>query len=284
MCTSKNEYDMISISKKDSVEFEGEKTVYHYTSIYTSIENIFPSNRLRLSSVSSASDPMEYSSPNPSVSCYGYEEDHIRLNETIDGKGIAKKINTYYQSLRQLCLCRNSEIDFDGQYTGVFEPIDHFGFAKPRMWDQYADKFKGVCIALSRSKLEEQLSSNYRLINIGYSKNHLFRPNIDNSSVDLNQIEKIGEQEYLRLRYESEIKKISVKHHDYRDENECKIITTTEDDYAYLDISRCIQGIFFTNRLNYTYESFLIKKAQEYKIPLLQISIRRTGIVINPFA
>jgi hypothetical protein len=275
---------MISISKRDSIEFEGEKTVYHYTSIQTSIENIFPSNRLRLSPVSSASDPMEHALPNPSVSCYGYEADHLRLNETVDGNGIAKKINAYYRSLRQLCLCRNSEIDFDGQYPGVFEPIDHFGFAKPRMWDQYGDKFKGVCIALSRPKLEEQLSSDYRLINITYSKNHFFRPNIDTSGVDLNQIEKDGEQKYLRSRYESEVKKISVKHNDYRDENECKVITATEDDYAYLDLSRCIQGIFFTNRLNYAYESFLMGKAKEYKIPLLQISIRRTGIAINPFA
>ncbi len=275
---------MVFITKKDSIEFEGEKTVYHYASIYTSIENIFPSNRLRLSPVTSASDPMEYMTPNPSVSCYGYEEDHRRLNEKFDGNEMAKKINTYYKSLRQLCFCRNSDIDFEGQFTGVFEPIDHFGFAKPRMWDQYGDKFKGVCIALSRFKLAKQLSSEYRLIDVRYSKNHLFRPNIDTSSIDLNKIEEIGEQDYLKLKYELEIKKLTNKHNDYKDENECKLITTTEDDYAYIDISKCIQGIFFTNRLNYAYESFLKEKAKEYKVPLLQISIRRTGIEVLHFA
>ncbi len=275
---------MVYITKEDSIEFEGEKTIYHYTSIYTSLEYIFPSNNLRLSPVTSASDPMEYLMPNPSVSCCGYEKDHIRLNKKIDGKGIAKKINAYYKSLRQLCFCRNSDIDFEGQFTEVFEPIDHFGFAKPRMWDQYGDKFKGVCIALSRSKLEEQLSSEYRLFDVKYSKNHLFRPNMDTSSVDLNEIEEIGAQDYLKLKYELEIKKLTNKHNDYKDENECKIITATEDDFAYIDISKCIQGIFFTNRLNHAYESFLKEKANEYKVPLLQISIMRTGIDVLLFA
>ncbi|VXD11146.1 DUF2971 domain-containing protein [Marinoscillum sp. 108] len=274
---------MTYFTKEESIEFEGEKTLYHYTSIYTAIEKIFPSNNLRLSPVTSASDPMERLSPNPSVSCYGYDEDHKRLNEKIDGKKIAKKINAFYGSLRQLCLCRNSPIDFEGQFGGVFEPIDHFGFAKPRMWDQYGDRFKGVCIALSRLKLEEQLPSNYRLLNIGYSKNHLFRPNIDTSSVDLNQIEKMGEQEYINWKIESEIKKIGVKHSDYRDEDECKIIATTDNDYEYINITRCIQGIFFTNGLNYTYESYLKETADRYQIPLFQIDIRRTGLNVNVF-
>lgn len=275
---------MAYFTKEDSIEFEEEKTLYHYTSIQTASEKIFPANRLRLSPLTSASDPMEQLPPNPSVSCYGYDEDHKRLNDKFDGKEIAKKINAFYKSLRQLCLCRNSPFDFDGQFTGVFEPLDYFGFAKPRMWDQYGDQFKGVCIALSRSKLEEQLPSNYRLINVEYSKNHLFRPNIDTSSVDLNQIEKMGEQEYLDWKYESEIKKIGVKHSDYRDEDECKLIATTEKDYEYINITKCIQGIFFTNGLNYIYEAYLKEKAEEYQIPLFQISIYRTGINVNIFA
>jgi len=275
---------MANLTKEESMEFEGDKTVYHYTSIRTSLEYIFPSSRLRLFPITSASDPMEHSSPNPSVSCYGYEEDHLRLNKNINGSEISDKINNYYKSLRQLCLCRNSDFDFDGQFTGVFEPIDHFGFAKPRMWDQYGDKYKGVCIALSRKKLTEQLSSEFRIINVGYSKNYHFRTNIDTSSVDLNKIEQIGEQKYLQLNCELEIEKLSYKHNDYKDENECKIITAIEDSYAYVDISKCIQGIFFTKSLNYPYESCLKKIAKEYKVPLLQISIRRKGIEILHFA
>ncbi|MEQ9165734.1 MAG: DUF2971 domain-containing protein [Fulvivirga sp.] len=272
------------ISKEDSREFEGEKTLYHYTSIYTSIEKIFPSNKLRLSPLISASDPMELTLPSPWVSSSGYEEDFKRLNEKIAGGDIATKINTYYKSLRQLCLCRNSDIEVKGLHTGVFEPLDHFGFAKPRMWDQYGDRFKGVCIALSRSKLEEKLSSSYRLFNVEYHSNHLFKPNIDSSSIDLNEIERIGEIEYLRSKYESEILKISSKHTDYRDENECKVITSTEHDYSYLDISNCIQGIFFTNKLNYAYESILKNIAKRYEVPLLQIHISRRGISVRCFA
>jgi len=274
---------MIYLTKKDLIEFEGDRTVYHYTSIYTCIESIFPLNRLRLSPVTLASDPMEHLSPNQSVSYCGYDEDHLRLNNNIDGFEISEKINKYYKSLHQLCLCRNSEIIFEEQFTGVFETIDHFGFVKPRMWDQYGDKFGGVCIALSRKKLTEQLSSDFRIIDVLYKKYKLFKQNIDNSGVDLNIIEQIGEQKYLELKYKLEIKKLSIKHNDYKDENECKVITATEDNYAYIDISKCIQGIFFTNNLNYVYESLLKNTAKEYNIPLIQIDIRRTGINIHSF-
>jgi hypothetical protein len=150
------------------------------------------------------------------------------------------------------------------------------------MWDQYGDKYRGVCIALSRKKLEEQLSPEFKVIDVEYSKNHLFRPNIDTSSVDLNKAEQLGEEDYLKLKYESELKKTGSKHNDYRDENECKIIAESKDEFVYIDIRNCIQGIFITNKLNYTYESWLKNVAADFNVPLIQISIRRTGIDIHP--
>ncbi len=271
---------MVMFTKEQSLKFEGNKILYHYTSIKTVIENIFPSNRLRLSPVIAASDPMEHNSPNPSVSAYGYMEDHDRLSQNIDGLRIAEEVNKYYKSLRQLCLCCNSEIDFEGHHTGVFEPIDHFGFAKPRMWDQYADKYKGVCIALSRDKLYEHYSPDFEILDIRYTKNHMFKTNIDTSSIDLNEVEKIGEHDYLDWKCKSELKKICEKHIDYQDENECKLITTSEDDYAYIDIRNCIKGIFITSIQNYVYEPLLKNIATNYKVPLFKISIRRTGMSV----
>jgi len=271
---------MTYLTKEHSIEFEEDKTLYHYTSVYTAIEHIFPSSRLRLAPLTSASDPMEHTAPNPSISSYGYDEDIQRLQKNINGARLTKSVNDFYKSLRQLCLCRNAKVDFASQYTGVFEPIEHFGFAKPRMWDQYGDGYKGVCIALSRSKFEEQLPQEYEMIDIEYSKNHLLRPNIDTSSVDLNLVEKLGEEEYLKSKYKAEIGKIGTKHSDYRDENECKVIVASESEFPYVDITTSIQGIFVTNKLNYTYETWLKEIACDYKIPLIRLSIKRTGIDI----
>lgn len=273
---------MVIFTKEQSLEFEGRKTLYHYTSIKTAIEHIFPSGRLRLAPIIEASDPMEHNLPNPSISCYGYNEDHERLNKNIDGIRIAQKVNDYYKSLRQLCLCRNSKTVLKGQFTGVFEPIDHFGFAKPRMWDQYGDKYKGVCIALSRDKLYQNYSPAFKIMNVQYSKNHLLRNNIDASSVDLNEVEKIGEQNYLKKKFKSELQKVCEKHIDYQDEKECKVITTSADNYVYIGIRNCIQGIFITSEQNYVYESWLQNIASNYKIPLFKVSVRRTGICVHP--
>ena len=271
------------ITRAQSQEFAGDKTIYHYTSIYTCIEHIFPNEKLRLSPVTSATDPMEQVPPIPSISSYGYKEDFLRL-EKIDGHGIAKKVNEYYKSLRQLCFCKNSEFDPTVQYNGVFSPIDHFGFAKPRMWDQYGNNFKGVCLALSREKLIKTLPQNFQLLDIEYSGNINFRPNIDKESIDLNEVERIGKEEYLQLKYEQELKKIGHKHNDYKDENECKVITTTTDKYAYFGFRDCIQGIFFSNGLKFIYIEILKNIAEKYKIPLLQVSFRRSGLYVLPIA
>jgi hypothetical protein len=272
---------MTHLTKEQSIEFEREKTLYHYTSIHTAIENIFPSSRLRLSPLGFASDPMENQSPHYPISVYEHEEENERLRSSIDENKISKEIDNYHMSLRQLCLCKNAEVDFKGQYTGAFEPIDHFGFVKPRMWDQYGDKYKGICIALSRNKLEEQLSSKHKKIDIKYIKNYLFKSKISTSSVDLTEVKRLGKEKYLESKYESILKEVSEKYIDYKDENEFKVVIPSEDDYEYIDIENCIQAIFVTNKLNYTYRKWLKKIASDYKVPLIQILIKRTGIKIN---
>lgn len=269
---------MAIISKRESVAFEDEKALYHYTSIQTAIEHIFTSNMLRLSPITSASDPMESDSSLPNISSHGYEEDHKRLQSNFDSKKIALQVREHYQSLRQLCLCRNEKKDYQGEYTGAFEPIDYFGFAKPRMWDQYGDNYQGVCIALSRNKLENQLSSDYKVINIRYAKNNMFKPNIDSSTIDLNKLEELGESKYLKFKKDEIIKKISSKHNDYRDENECKIVFPSEKKFHFINIQDCIQGIFVTNKLHFVYRNLLEGIASNFKIPLVELSISRNGM------
>ncbi|WP_046755506.1 DUF2971 domain-containing protein [Kordia jejudonensis] len=269
---------MATLTLADSIEFEENKTLYHYTSLTTAIEHILPTHSLRLSPLSSVSDPMENNIPIPWFSSFGYSNDCERLTSNIDGNSISKKVKKYYESLRQLCLCRNAKIDFEGQYMGVFEPIDHFGFSKPRMWDQYGDKYKGICIALSRTKLEKQLSAEFDIINVKYHKSDFFRTNLDNSSIDLNQVEKLGEEAYLESKLKSELKKIGEKHNDYRDENECKVIISSENNYEFINISECIQAIFITDKLNYVYESLLKSMANDFNVPLIKLSIDRFGI------
>lgn len=273
---------MITIRKEQSIEFEKDKTLYHYTSMQTAIEYIFQSGQLRLSPVMNATDPMERMTPNPHISVSGYAPERRCLEESVNGVKMARDINDYYKSLKQLCLCRNSPSEIEGYYPGVFEPIDHFGFAKPRMWDQYADNYKGVCIALSRPKVEQSLKSDFYIENIEYIKSRRFRNNYDNLSVDLNRADQMGVEKYMDERFRQERKKLTEKHCDYTDENECKIITSTKNQYAFIDIRKSIQGIFVTNQLAYAYEKWLLNIAEEWEIPAFQIHISRNGLDVRP--
>lgn len=64
-------------------------------------------------------------------------------------------------------------------------------------------------------------------------------------------------------------------------ENECKIIVESENNYTFIDIQTCIQGIFVTNKLNSVYQSFLKDIAHGYNVPLIQITIGYTGLLAN---
>ncbi|UXE68776.1 MAG: DUF2971 domain-containing protein [Chryseotalea sp. WA131a] len=98
--------------------------------------------KLRLSPRSQSSDPIEntehffsYAGGNHGE---GIPADAIRLtNET-------KKM---LRKTKQVCFCKNTcRPDENGM---IFPPFEKYGFAKPRMWDQYGDKYKGVCLVFS---------------------------------------------------------------------------------------------------------------------------------------
>jgi hypothetical protein len=227
---------------------------------------------------------MEGLTPGINVSSCGYEEEIKKLNNEIDGFGLAKNLREYYRTIHQLCLCRNAESHLKYPGTGVFEPIEHYGFAKPRMWDQYGGRYSGVCIALSKNRLINQLPPDFKILDIEYSANNLFKTNLDNLSIDLNRIEKIGEKDYMGYRYNKEIERLKRKHNDYRDENETKIIAVSNDNFIGINFETCIQGLFVTNKCTYTNEKWITSKAKNLNIPLIELQISRSGLKIIPLA
>jgi hypothetical protein len=270
-------------TKEFSEQFEKAKTVYHYTKFETALNDILPDCMLQLSPLTSAYDPMESEEPTPSFSYYGSPEQNEIIQAKYDATKLVRNVSEYYKRLRQVCFCKNSNEKIDRVHLSPFEPIEHFGFSKPRMWDQYGDKYSGVCIALSRDRLERSLNNSFIKLDVNYTINNLLKTNIDTSGIDLNLVEKIGVEEYLEIKFKSELEKVREKHIDYRDENELKIVIESNNEYEYINIKDSIQAVFCANKLNYKKRVELEKIINRYNIPLIEVNFSREGVNVSQF-
>lgn len=254
--------------------FKGSDTVFHYCPAETAIKLILLSKKLRLSPRGNSNDPIENLPPFVSFSEYGYPEDERASMG--DAKIFAGKIISRIEYAKQICFCMNNT-RINDRVTHTTLPYEYYGFLKPRMWDQYGDKYNGVCLAFSRKKLEEESKTDDLICDevdyIRYSDlelNHL--------SVDTVKLKKDGYYEYLE-EYEKRVDSILFsKHLDYGDENEYRIISTSSNDYDYLNIEKCLKGIIFSDYVDEFVQWALVKHGGDFNVETVKIKWDTTGI------
>lgn len=111
--------------------------VFHYTSASTALEYILATEKLRLSPVGSTNDPGD-APPFPRI----IGDD---LRGTLEA---AEGFHAAAGDHKLACFTR----DLAGLEHGVIDSTR--GWAKDRMWAQYAEQHRGVCIAFDRRHLE----------------------------------------------------------------------------------------------------------------------------------
>ena len=121
--------------------FEIEATgryLFHYTRLSTAIEKILPDRRFRFSRLSSMRDPRESQWAFAS-SFFGDVPDGDRLYWEVFAK-----IQAAQSHIRLLSLTADDESN-----TSVFGR----GYARPRLWEQYAGSHMGVCLCFDKQLL-----------------------------------------------------------------------------------------------------------------------------------
>jgi hypothetical protein len=116
--------------------------VYHYTRASTALEFILHDMRLRLSPLRDTNDPGEEGHPSPVA---GVAVD----NPTLLSK-LSFEINDRME--RRMLACFSRDRPGKAYHRGL--PLGHHGYARDRMWAQYADSHRGVCLFFDRSTLE----------------------------------------------------------------------------------------------------------------------------------
>jgi len=220
------------------------KYVYHYTSMNTALKYIFPSKELRCGSVKNFNDPQEKYVRRLSARImhdvdkdpyFDYNWDNI-TNDVSEIIVNLMKIISFAQ---------------DGEKTSV-DTNSWCGALKPRMWAQYADNNKGVCLILNKEKLIMNMKNNFAPFllfgDVNYSCSIAdVRSIVDNMYVES---EKICKYNICKTKYAMDMiinrGKILFfnKNMDWKDENEFRfIIVSQENKDKYFNIDGILEGV-----------------------------------------
>lgn len=203
-----------TINLYDHPVFTGEppglKYVYHYTR-WERLLDIMETG-LRLGPLAQMNDPRE-------------SKDWL-LNLLIQGPTLPdetemiaqEEIRSYKRKIRVAAFCLD-------QPFGNMDNQGRRGYARPRMWAQYAENHRGVCIVLDRAGLDQAICQRYPERNASWVRSgrieyiETAQEDVISRSVELNSADQAREsvQEHFH-RYAERL--FFVKHVDWRDENE----------------------------------------------------------------
>lgn len=276
--------------------------VYHYTKASTAIDFILYHNQLRFNKARMSIDPFESKKANRSTVYFGEEVGKRDSKSHYDDVNeIYKFVNDFEDSFSLVCFCQNyMGEDFQSEfYSSRFEGNEEiFGFTKLRMWDQYADKFSGVCIAFSKEKI---LSLNKNLIliedNIKYlSFQELSLKKVGN--IQGNHIKNVGKDKYKEQLEQLIKQSFFIKHIDYSGENEYRIgtffdktkctVETFKDELIFdrtmtLDISGCIEAIFVSSYANNKQKDALLEYSEKLNVRIIEMQWQHNSFVVNDY-
>lgn len=251
--------------------YRSDDIIYHYTSTEIAINSILKSRNLWITPRSGSHDPIENS-----------KEFIIHNNEISDiGLQLERATHETLRRTKQLCFCRNHSIKDEIKQTHL--RFEKYGFAKPNMWERYADSYKGVCLAFSKKLiLKEARKSNFSWSNINYRTYETMQKPLQ---IETFELETVGRENYQKKFIKRAKDKLFIKHKDYRHEREFRICSFSEAKIDIIDISKALVGIIVSNKgLNpYLYKSYQMVLDDFQKVDFQILSFVNGGILIETF-
>jgi hypothetical protein len=223
-----------------------DKFLYHYTSSSTAMEHILKDRSLRLGSYTKTNDPKESKTWQFSLG----------TNESRDlGKYKMEEMSNWLSNelkLKTKLACFSMDtVPLSGWH---FRDIFNRGFAKPRMWAQYARGHTGVCLVFDRQKLHELIHARFEAEHTVVSGrvayvNRDVVPDFSKQqyTINIDHLEAVGSDAYVRDHLLTHYQQLFFeKMTDWRDESEFRwvVFATTGND-LYVDLTDALVGIVF---------------------------------------
>lgn len=252
------------------------KYVYHYTTAQTAIEHILYKGTIRFSPFSRVNDPRENKSRGFTFSLSNKEEEEMYAKE---GRNIGGQAdNLFWHNNKVLCFsCDDKKINYVEDTNKNF----YRGCCRPRMWAQYADNHKGVCLKFDRVQLNRIIKeyANKEKLRFVFQGKVKYSNQSDylcrGSFLNFSDIMQYGLESYLFKyhfrKYKNDL--FFLKTLDWRDEIEYRWVCPGKDD-AYLEIpfGNALSEIFVGEYFHSSYLPSLKKLNETYDVCINRVN------------
>lgn len=221
--------------------------LYHYTSARTAIDYILKDTKIKMGRYINTNDPKETKTWQFSI---GSNE-----KRDLSGVSLTEISNKFTRALKYKTnvACFSQDEVLTGDHT---RDIYSRGFGKSRMWAQYADNHRGVCLILEKiaiRKSAEELFGDERFRLYGgpviYKDRLITQVNNPAAGfvIDADYLDKLGFDEYTKAHVKTHHKALFFeKVTDWSRENEFRVVVFGEkEENLFLNISGAIAGVVF---------------------------------------
>ena len=136
------------MSLRDLDTNELEKYVYHYTTIEIALNKILPTGKIKFGNLSKTNDPSE-SGPFAFKPITKHPSLSLISQRAVALSDFQKDIHNY---TRLFCGAMDDERTFHDPSRGK-------GYGKLRMWDQYGNRYQGICLVFEKRSLNTIIHS-----------------------------------------------------------------------------------------------------------------------------
>ena len=226
---------------------------YHYTTRETAFEHILPTRWLRLSPAFRMRDPLEGHAALIGGAWYVPDDPDAQ-------RAIARGERMVQASvgLRQLRRCSKVlSLTIDGRdYVGNAEIFGR-GYARARMWEQYAENHQGVCLMLRRRDFEaialRQLKSRSRdawADEVRYTQRGILDELAATVMAPSNPGADLTAEELTQEHVDKHVKSIFfTKLMDWQSEHEYRFVeSSTDEEYTSVDIGETLAGVILGHK------------------------------------
>jgi hypothetical protein len=216
----------------------------------TALDHVLPECRLRLSPFESTNDPKETKSWHFSLWSSRYRnEDH----ET--GRKIGVELSaTLKQNTTLACFCTDNA-PLSGDHT---RDILNRGYCKPRMWAQYADNHRGVCLVFRKDALVQKIAEQSKgalmlARKVSYRNRKLIQPISPHAyMIDWDVFDALGPAMYARHHVaQYHVPLFFEKLQDWRDECEWRVVVLgPEPGPLYVNFGQALVGVIHGDNID----------------------------------
>jgi hypothetical protein len=263
-----------------------DKFLYHFTKVETAKNDILPYQQLKFSSYDKTNDP--YETKNWSISIKDSLEEIKKVNG--ENKKLTlelimdfnEKRNKYINSIKSkvhtLCF---SEDDKNFKSDNL---VSYFGLKKgwgyPRMWHQYGDKHKGVCLMIDKDILVESIkkefADNFHIYKGMVSYTDELTNKVSNQ-IDLKEVMLNGISKSITNKIYCNIEGLFFrKALDWCSEREFRYIlvpkSANKREPIYASIANALKVIVLGSEIKPRYEKEIEQIAKEFKICLYKVN------------